>query len=298
MEMQKPPAEVRDVFVVSGRNDAAREALFEFLRSIDLHPIEWSEAKQTTGIPNPYIGEILDAAFLRAHAVVVLFTPDDEARLRNIYHNDEDLPHEKALTGQARPNVLFEAGMAMGRYPEHTILVELGNLRPFSDIAGRHVIRMNDSTERRQQLAQSLQAAGCPANLDGTDWHTAGKFETAIEEPVPHSSVAPLNLQEQFGIPQEPQYLSKDAKELLIEATRGKLRGIQRLQMAGGVLSITTHGKSFGGRDDPRLQARWDQALRELVSNSFIEDESGNGILFRVTHKGFQFADTQGDQRT
>ena len=46
--------------------------------------------------------------------------------------------------------------MAMGQSPERTILVELGHLRPFTDIAGLHVIRMdNIDPQRRQELAQA-----------------------------------------------------------------------------------------------------------------------------------------------
>ena len=62
-----PTSETRTVFVVHGRNDQARDALFAFLRSIGLEPLEWNKAVQATGKPNPYIGEILDAAFSRAN---------------------------------------------------------------------------------------------------------------------------------------------------------------------------------------------------------------------------------------
>ena len=177
----RPPTDAREVFVVHGRNEQARKAMFEFLRAIGLHPLEWSEAVRATGRPIPYIGDILNAAFSRAHAVVVLLTPDDEARLSKSLRVDNDPPHEVELSGQARPNVLFEAGMAMGRDEDRTVLVELGEMRPFSDIAGRHVIRLDDSSQRRQELAQRLEAAGCPVNLDGTDWHSAGDFDGALE---------------------------------------------------------------------------------------------------------------------
>ena len=178
----QPPPDAREVFVVHGRNLSARDAVFEFLRAIDLHPVEWSQAILSTARPSPYIGEILDAAFSRVHAVLVLLTPDDEARLRKAFRTTGDPPHEIELAGQARPNVLFEAGMAMGRDENRTVLVELGTVRPFSDVAGRHVIRLDESTQRRQELAHRLQAAGCPVNLDGTDWHTAGDFEAALEQ--------------------------------------------------------------------------------------------------------------------
>ena len=180
-EHPRPPTDAREVFVVHGRNEQARKAMFVFLRAVGLHPLEWSEAVQATGRPSPYIGEILNAAYARAHAVLVLLTPDDEARLRESLRGGNEPLHEVELSGQARPNVLFEAGMAMGRDEDRTVLVELGEMRPFSDVAGRHVIRLDDSSQRRQELAQRLEAAGCPVNLDGTDWHTAGDFDGALE---------------------------------------------------------------------------------------------------------------------
>ena len=174
------PVDAARILVVHGRNMSARDALFSFLRSIELRPIEWSEAVKETGQASPYIGQVLDTAFATAQAVVVLLTPDDEARLREALRATDDLPHEARLTGQARPNVLFEAGMAMERDQRRTVLVEIGALRPFSDIAGRHTIRLNNTTERRQELAQRLEAAGCPVNRDGTDWHTTGDFDAAL----------------------------------------------------------------------------------------------------------------------
>lgn len=173
---ETPVGDPKTVFVAHGRNEAARNAIFTFLRSIGLHPLEWSEAVAATGKGTPYIGEILDAAYTRAQAVLVLMTPDDEGRLREFFRKPEDPQHEVELTPQARLNVLFEAGMAMGRFPERTILVELGHLRPFSDIGGRHVIRLDNTTQKRQELAQRLENAGCKVSLKGTDWHTAGDF--------------------------------------------------------------------------------------------------------------------------
>ncbi len=180
-QQRRPAADARDVFVVHGRNEKARVALFDFLRSISLHPVEWSEAVLSTGKASPYIGDILNAAFSRAHAVVVLLTPDDEARLREPWRGKNEPPHEVELSGQARPNVLFEAGMAMGRDEDRTVLVEIGDIRPFSDIAGRHTVRLNNTSKQRQELANRLKAAGCPVNLNGTDWHSTGDFDAVLK---------------------------------------------------------------------------------------------------------------------
>ncbi len=51
-------ADARNVFVVYGRNSELRRAMFEFLRSIGLNPIEWSMAVAMTETGAPYLGEI------------------------------------------------------------------------------------------------------------------------------------------------------------------------------------------------------------------------------------------------
>jgi predicted nucleotide-binding protein len=93
-----------------------------------------------------------------------------------------DPPHETEFTPQARPNVLFEAGMAIAWDEDRTVLVELGQCRPFSDLGGRHLVRLNDTTQRRRELAQRLAATGLAVDSSGTDWHTAGRFEAAVDK--------------------------------------------------------------------------------------------------------------------
>ena len=275
-----PPTDTRQVFVVHGRNDIARVALFTFLRSIGLDPLEWSEAVKATGQPTPYIGEILNAAFSRAHAVVVLLTPDDEACLRQQFRSDSDPQHEVEPSGQARPNVLFEAGMAMGRDSNRTILVEIGAVRPFSDIGGRHILRLDNTPQQRQQLAQRLETAGCPVNLHGSEWHTAGDFGAALELARASSDTASAGV--------HPR-LSKDARILLSDATRDT-HGIIRKTRAFGGLTIETNGKVFGTSGDAESEANWEEALGELVERGLVKDESHKDTVFRVTREGFHTA--------
>jgi hypothetical protein len=96
--------------------------------------------------------EVLDVAFSKAQAIVVLLTPDDEAILREQFRSPNDPAYESQLTPQARPNVIFEAGMALGRSADRTVIIEIGELRPFNDIFGRHVVRLNNSSTSRQRL--------------------------------------------------------------------------------------------------------------------------------------------------
>ena len=286
----RPPTDAREIFVVHGRNLAARDALFEFLRSIDLHPLEWVEAVSATGKPSPYIGEILDAAFSRAHAVLVLFTPDDEARLKEEFRVPGDPPHETELSGQARPNVLFEAGMAMSRSEDRTILVEIGVLRPFSDLAGRHAIRLNNSSQRRQELAQRLQAASCPVNLEGTDWHAAGDFDGAVTITISYDQMTPNVAGEETSVAEKFE-LSEDARELLTEATKDSSGAIVKFTTLAG-LCFVTNSKQFGEMGDPRSEARWEGAVGDLLDNGLIAEEQRIGDkLFKVTREGFAAID-------
>lgn len=173
----------KSVFVVHGRNHTAKKAIFSFLRSIKLEPMEWSEARALTGATSPYIGQILESGFQKAQAFIVLLTGDDQAKLNKVYLNDGDGPEEKQLTPQARQNVIFEAGMAFALHPERTLLIQFGNIRSFSDIAGRHIIKIfKDSTEDRQEIALRLRDAGCDIDITGTDWHTEGDFDSAIND--------------------------------------------------------------------------------------------------------------------
>ncbi len=174
----KPPGKL--VWIVHGRDDKFRRAMFDFVRSIGLEPLEWSSAVKATRKGSPYPGEVLDKAFAKASAVIVLLTPDDEAQLRKVHWRKGEEAYEKRLMGQARPNVLFEAGMAFGTHPSQTVLVEVGKCRPFSDTLGRLVVRMNDSAAKRKELADRLAAAGCIVDTTGTNaWMEAGDFSSA-----------------------------------------------------------------------------------------------------------------------
>jgi predicted nucleotide-binding protein len=173
--MQARPRKTTDkVWVVYGRDEKRRDAVFTFLRSVGLRPIEWTSALAATKKGSPHVSEVVDTGFEDSGATVVLFTPDDEARLKREFVKNSDSAHEKNLTGQPRQNVLFEAGMAFGRHPDKTILVEVGTLRPISDLVGRHTVRLSNAISTRQQFVVKLRAVGCPVDDTGTDWHTAG----------------------------------------------------------------------------------------------------------------------------
>ena len=167
----------REVFVIHGRDEQARLALWRFLQALDLHPLAWEEIVRRTGTAVPYMGEVLFKAFEENQAAVVLCTPDDGALLHEDLRGARDPAYEKKLTGQVRPNVLIEMGMALALQPERTVIIEIGDLRPASDVAGRNVIHFNGRAESLLKIAQRLEVVGCAVNRNGTDWLNTAPFE-------------------------------------------------------------------------------------------------------------------------
>lgn len=150
--------------------------MFDFLRALGLNPMEWSTAVAQAKGANPYIGDILDSAMEKVQAVIVLFSPDELAQLKEQFWAPDDRHGDGKLAGQARPNVLFEAGLALGAHPEKTVIVQVGKVRPFSDIAGKHLVRLSED-RGRNDLANRLKRLGCPVEMTGDDWMKAGYFE-------------------------------------------------------------------------------------------------------------------------
>lgn len=164
----------RIVFVICGRNDEIRQSVFDFLRSIDLEPIDESEVVSRAGVS--YRGDVLDAAFRLAQAVVAVLTGDDLARLLPNFCKSGDELYDTRLTPQARPTVLFKAGMALARDPKRTIFVQVGEVRPFDDVEGRYIVQLDNTPEKRQTLAALLEKVGCQTNTKGNDWYKTGHF--------------------------------------------------------------------------------------------------------------------------
>ena len=173
---ESPADRSRNVFVVHGRDEQVRREVFELLRRLDLRPLEWEDLVKATGKASPFIGEVVAQAPHFAQAALVLLTPDDEARLHPSLHGEDEPGYETRATGQARPNVLIELGMVLMAYPERTLIVEVGTLRPASDIAGRNVIQFDGSEIAIGKVVERLKRAGCQVNDTGSDWRETWPF--------------------------------------------------------------------------------------------------------------------------
>jgi predicted nucleotide-binding protein len=162
------------VFVVHGRDTALNEDMFSFLRALDLNPMEWTQAVRATRGANPNVTQVVKNALKTAQGVIVMFSPDEEARLKTKFRGKHD---STKLEGQARLNVIFEAGIALGAHEDKTLLVEVGDVRKISDIAGMHIPSLTDSATSRKEFAERLRdKLGLKVDMSGTSWLSVGKF--------------------------------------------------------------------------------------------------------------------------
>lgn len=164
------------VLVIHGNDMKARDSLFDFLHAVQLNPLEESELIALTGESSPYVGDKIRVGFETAQVTIVLLTPDDNAYLKKELKSEEDESNATELAGQARQNVLIQAGMSLALNPDKTILLQLGDMRIPSDLHGRDIIKLEDTSKCRHTIAGRLEQAGCEVNRDGDHWLTAGDF--------------------------------------------------------------------------------------------------------------------------
>jgi len=167
------------VFVVHGRDTRPLHALRTFLMFAGLKTMTWSGAVKLTGKPQPTTYEVVMAGMQAAAAILVIFSPDDEARLKPALDPEGE---DSTPKGQPRQNVLLEAGMAFAASPEKTIFVNSGPTRPISDISGFNWVRMDGTWDSRQDLVNRLRTAGAAVNLQTGnlgDERLAGPFKVA-----------------------------------------------------------------------------------------------------------------------
>jgi hypothetical protein len=171
------PDALRRVFVVYGRDGALATSFFDLLYAVGLEPLEWERLVRPMGTVAPYLGEVVRNAPRLAQATLVLLSPDDVVELHPDLHQENDHPYERARSGQARPNVLFELGLAFMAYPERTIIIEVGQMRPIADLAGLNTIKFDGSAVAVKKVIDRLDLAGCPVRTSGaTSWLDPGRF--------------------------------------------------------------------------------------------------------------------------
>jgi predicted nucleotide-binding protein len=166
------------VFVVHGRDAKLRDSMYELLGALGLRPQEWGHAiRAARGRGgNPYINDAVTKIMEQAQAIVVMLSPDDEVRLNPQFVGRNERGVEGKLRGQARPNVIFETGIAIGTHHRKTVIVQVGDVKPFTDMSGMHILHLTGSDQSRHDFANRLEDLDCKIDRAGDHWLRAGDF--------------------------------------------------------------------------------------------------------------------------
>lgn len=159
----------KKVFVVTGRNEKLRLSIFNLLRALRLEPMEWMEVIKSTGQASPYLNQAIITSIEEAGAVVIIMAPEEQAKLVKELQSEEG---DDKTYKQPRPNVIFEAGLALGMKESKTIILQFGESRVFSDILGKHITKYQGKEKENDfkvNFLQKLEIAGCHCEV-GNDY--------------------------------------------------------------------------------------------------------------------------------
>src|SRR5687767_6678324 len=123
-------------FIVHGQDVRLRLELEKFLRGVGFEILLFHAATSGEDQIDAVLRNVMNGVS-RADVVIVLFTPEEQAS----FHDPETGQYvPKTKTGedmggwQPRPNVIFEAGVAVVRARRKTILAKIGSVRIISDL--------------------------------------------------------------------------------------------------------------------------------------------------------------------
>jgi predicted nucleotide-binding protein len=172
-----PRTKENTVFVVHGRDIKLRDAMYALLGALGLKVQEWGHAiRAARGGGNPYVNDAVTKILEQAQAIVVMLSPDDEVKLKDQFVAKHERSTEGRLGGQARPNVIFETGIAIGSHHHKTMIVQVGDVKPFTDIGGMHILHLSNDAHSRHDFANRLADLGCRIDTTGDLWLRTGDF--------------------------------------------------------------------------------------------------------------------------
>lgn len=265
----------KKVFIIHGRNVEARHQMGIFVRALGLVPINFADLRAAMG-GTPHIDAIVEKGMAEAQGVIAVFTPDEFASLRPEYRHEHDRP-EDICRWQARPNVIFEAGMAFGRDRDRVVFVLFGNPTLFTDVAGIHLLRpTNDSKGDRSTLRMTLaEGMGCAVDALSGEWMTAGDFEKCVQSPCTEDACDP------FIGRADPQRDSNHAapEPDLSSAALAALENMRQECARSGHAEY----ESINWILESEAEVR---AYRELERHGYVEPRDGHKRNWKLTERG------------
>ena len=100
-------------------------------------------------------------------------------------------------------------------------------MRPVSDFFGRHTVKIDDSIEKRRDLADCLKSLGCPVSLEVKDWYTAGKFEKSLQEDTLMKTQTPVIINDESETDKARAYSMIRSFEALIGVSPSNQRRME-----------------------------------------------------------------------
>ena len=147
------PLDSKQVFVVHGRDDGAKQTVARFLESLELKPIILQEQPNAGRTIIEKFEEYSQVGF-----VVILCTPDDVGALAT---------EPDQLRSRPRQNVVLEWGFFLGKIGrERVCALVKGGVEIPSDYSGVVYIEMDDSNGWQLQLVKELYNAGLPVDAN------------------------------------------------------------------------------------------------------------------------------------
>lgn len=178
------------VFLIHGRNLQAKQEVCLFLEALGLKPVDFGKERELARSA-PTVLEIVQQGMERCQLVLALFTPDEWSVLGGDMRKDGEDEREHCRW-QARPNVMFEAGLAYSKDPERVVFLELGDVKLFSDVTGMHSFAPTNRHEKgspRHSLYNWLKNwfkdRGIEIRNDGA-WKLQGDFEACVAPRARH----------------------------------------------------------------------------------------------------------------
>ena len=142
-----------NVFIVHGRDEAAKHAVARFVAKFDIEPIILDErASKGQTIVDKFEESAGEAGF-----AIVLLTPDDVAARKG----------ESKIKPRARQNVILELGYFLAKLGRERVRVlHKEKVELPSDIHGIAYVPMNNSNGWQLELATEMKQAGLPVDLN------------------------------------------------------------------------------------------------------------------------------------
>jgi hypothetical protein len=112
------------------------------------------------------------------------------------------------------------------------------------------------------------------------------RLEKAVAEYDPAITGATVETEEQKSV----YRLSPESEQLLVEAAADPQGVVLMVRTTEG-LHIQTNRKQLGESGNPRSEATWQGAVRELLQNDLLQTRGSKGEVFGVTAEGYRVAD-------